>query len=192
MAFMALASCTHRAPAEPAAPEATPSDSDLDSSPGPGPVVAELEPPAEAEAPLEIGIDTEPGPEPPPEPEPEPEPHTRSAAQRSHPGTGPTSGPTQAALSKEEISRVVRAHLGPVRDCYERGLRHDASLAGRIHVSFTIGPQGKVIETRIQSDHLGDAEVATCLTREISSWTFPAPRGGGIVKISYPFVFESH
>jgi hypothetical protein len=35
---------------------------------------------------------------------------------------------------------------------------------------------------------MGNAKVEQCIAQSVRRWTFPAPEGGGIVVVSYPFV----
>lgn len=103
------------------------------------------------------------------------------------------SGPTQpvilGALSKEAIDAVVKDALADVRRCYKKGLRSNPKLAGRVAVKFIIEPDGTVREAAIKSSTLGDARVESCVAAEVAALRFPKPAGGGIVIVSYPFVF---
>ena len=42
----------------------------------------------------------------------------------------------------------------------------------------------------VASSTLNDAEVEACLVRKVSTWPFPTPKGGGVVIVKYPLVFE--
>lgn len=92
----------------------------------------------------------------------------------------PTVGP---AYPPENIRRVVRRHVAAVRACYARGARDAASP--RI-LSFTIGADGAVIDVRIADEPAGESPVVACLRAEIATWRFPAPPGGGTVRVRYP------
>lgn len=92
-------------------------------------------------------------------------------------------------LDKDIIRRIVRAHIGEVRHCYNRGLVTDPALAGKITVGFTIGPDGDVSTATVKDDTMGDASVAACLTKAVRRWKFPKPVGGGVVAVQYPFTF---
>lgn len=35
-----------------------------------------------------------------------------------------------------------------------------------------------------------NANVERCLASKIKRWVFPAPKGGGIVIVTYPFIFK--
>lgn len=84
------------------------------------------------------------------------------------------------------IRRVVRSHNDAIRACYD--LAPDSVLAGRIAISFTIGPTGAVTEAKADTpESYPYPEVPKCIADELRTWTFPAPRGGGSVIVSYPF-----
>jgi TonB family protein len=90
-------------------------------------------------------------------------------------------------LDKEIIRRTVRQHLNEVRFCYEEELARKPSLAGRVVTQFTIGPTGKVIVSVLQSSTLSAPAVESCVVAATRRWQYPAPDGGGIVTVTYPF-----
>jgi len=95
-------------------------------------------------------------------------------------------------MSKEVIQRVIRRHLPQVRYCYEKELLRDPKLAGKLKVTFTIGSQGLVTRAVVADDEsLKSPAVAACVQKVIQRMKFPAPRGGGVVHVTYPFVFKS-
>jgi TonB family protein len=97
----------------------------------------------------------------------------------------------RGSLPREVIQRVIRAHLSQVRYCYERALTAQPTLAGRVTVSFVIGPSGAVQSASIQSGTLGHAETEQCIVAAVQRFTFPPPEGGGIVAVHYPFVLDA-
>jgi hypothetical protein len=99
----------------------------------------------------------------------------------------PASASVRGALDKEIVRRIVRRHLNEVRYCYESSLARRPSLAGRVVTSFTIAPTGRVLSSLLQSSTLADAKVEACIVGAVRRWEFPAPEGGGVVIVSYPF-----
>jgi hypothetical protein len=95
------------------------------------------------------------------------------------------------ALSREAIRAVVRRHLPEIRDCYERALVAAPELEGRVTVSFVISTTGAVDRATVGSTTLNDATVESCITSAVARWRFPAPDGGGLVTVNYPFVLQS-
>lgn len=94
-------------------------------------------------------------------------------------------------LSKEEIGRVIRRNLPRFKYCYEVALKTNPKLAGKVSVHFKIGPTGEVAEASIRSDTMRELSVAACLVKVMRSLKFPQPRNGGVVVVTYPFVFQS-
>jgi len=92
------------------------------------------------------------------------------------------------SLSKDEIRTVMKGNVNQVRFCYEKSLSANPSLEGKVVVSFVIDPEGKVGTCTIAESTLGDADVESCILKAVQRWTFPKPKGGGIVEVSYPFV----
>jgi outer membrane biosynthesis protein TonB len=99
---------------------------------------------------------------------------TRTAA-RSCEGTIPTSA-LQAAVSR---------YQGQVRQCYERALKQNNMLQGRVTVTLNIGASGNV-ESANASGPLGGA-VNACVRSVARSWRLVAPTGGTCATARVPF-----
>lgn len=103
-------------------------------------------------------------------------------------GALPAGEPTvKGALDPALIQKVVRRHLNQVRYCYERALAKTPDLSGKIVVSFVIGRDGGVASATATEGM--DPEVDACVVGRFRRMQFPEPSGGGIVSVSYPFVF---
>jgi TonB family protein len=97
----------------------------------------------------------------------------------------------RGSLSKEVIRRVIQRHINEVRFCYEQELNSRPDLSGRVQVKFIISPSGAVQAANVENSSLGAARAEQCIAQAVRRWTFPAPDGGGIVIVSYPFVLEA-
>ena len=93
-------------------------------------------------------------------------------------------------LDKETIRRVIRQHLNEIKFCYDQGLQRNPDLYGRVVVSFTISPIGKVIVSAVQQSTLGNPQVEQCTTGAVRRWEFPKPERSGVVMVNYPFMFN--
>lgn len=102
----------------------------------------------------------------------------------------PSTPDVLGSLSKETIRREIGRHLNEVRFCYEQRLVSRPDLQGRVAVRFMIGMSGAVQLSAVTSSDVGDAEVGNCIARQIKTWNFPAPEGGGAVIVNYPFVLS--
>ena len=102
------------------------------------------------------------------------------------PGTPIVSG----ALDKEIIRRIIRQHRAEYQYCYEKQLNKKRDLNGKVKVKFTIAGNGSVIAATVTESTMGDKNVEQCLVKRIKRWVFPEPKGGGVVIVSYPFIFK--
>jgi hypothetical protein len=94
----------------------------------------------------------------------------------------------RGALDKSIIRRVIRLHMNEMKYCYDQELTRNPSLGGRVVVHFAISGQGQVLTSALQSSTMGNTTVENCMVQAVKRWPFPAPDGGGLVLVSYPFV----
>lgn len=92
-------------------------------------------------------------------------------------------------LDKTAISGVVQRRLGAIKSCYERELKANPTLAGKIVVQFTIQESGRVGDVKVVSDSTSAPNVGKCIVTQISHFRFPSPEGGSVTA-SYPFVLQ--
>ncbi|MEZ4391209.1 MAG: AgmX/PglI C-terminal domain-containing protein [Polyangiales bacterium] len=86
------------------------------------------------------------------------------------------------------VASRIRGQLGGVRSCYERALRANPDLRGRLEVRFTLGETGRI--TRIQASGMSQSpEVGACVSQRLRALAFPPPRGGS-VDFLFPFVLD--
>ncbi|MET0285278.1 MAG: AgmX/PglI C-terminal domain-containing protein [Polyangiales bacterium] len=97
----------------------------------------------------------------------------------------------RGSLSKEAIRRVIQRRLNEVRFCYEQALTNRPDLRGRVQMKFVIAPTGAVQAAAVESSTLATPRTEDCITQAVRRWSFPAPDGGGVVIVSYPFVFDA-
>jgi hypothetical protein len=93
-------------------------------------------------------------------------------------------------LEKSEINAVVDENFSQIRYCYNRALRSNPSLKGKVVSKFVVGGNGEVLSSKIGSSTLLNPSVENCIAGRISTWHFPKPRGGGQVTVNYPFLLN--
>ncbi|HZS35385.1 MAG TPA: AgmX/PglI C-terminal domain-containing protein [Polyangia bacterium] len=94
-------------------------------------------------------------------------------------------------LDRAIVRRVVRSHMNEVRFCYEKELMNHPELFGRVMAQFTIGANGVVVTSGVQSSTMSSPAVEGCIAQAVRRWEFPKPEGGGIVIVSYPFMLKA-
>ena len=94
----------------------------------------------------------------------------------------------RGGLSPEQVRRVVMAHEGAMRACYESEAQRNPSLQGGIILSWQIQPDGAVAAPALASSTLNNPRVEGCVLRQLRGWHFPASDSPTIVP-SFPFKF---
>ena len=83
-----------------------------------------------------------------------------------------TSG--KASRSREEIELVFDRNKGAIFALYNRALRRDPSLEGKLVLRLTIAPDGTVTMCEIVSSELGDEELERKLVQRVRLFRFEA------------------
>ena len=97
----------------------------------------------------------------------------------------------KGSLDKSIIRRVIRRHINEVKYCYQNELQSSPDLYGRVVINFSIMGNGQVAASRVERSTMKNDRVESCVTRAVRRWLFPKPMNGGVVVVSYPFVFHS-
>jgi TonB family protein len=86
------------------------------------------------------------------------------------------------------VRRVVNAHLGAIRACYETEAQRHPELHGSVVVTFQIEPDGTVSTASLGASTLESPRMESCLLRQVRGWSFPASDQATYVG-GYPFRF---
>jgi hypothetical protein len=97
------------------------------------------------------------------------------------------SGSTQGFCRPSDIRSKLKRRAGAIRACYERALKRNPKLAGKVSARWTIGMDGRVMG-RVSAPGLGP--VGNCVAQKLQNVRFKPPEGGVCV-IRWPFVFSS-
>ncbi len=87
---------------------------------------------------------------------------------------GNDNGAGGAARSEEDIRKVMNQHKGAIDLIYNRALRQNASLQGKMVVKIVIDPNGKIVEASLVSSELDDPDLEAKILQRIRLITFPA------------------
>jgi hypothetical protein len=100
----------------------------------------------------------------------------------------------EGGLSREEIQRVISRVMSQIKYCYEKELNKDPNLEGKLVMFWLISGSGDV-QTASASQNTfsgpSGAPIEQCVQRIIQRLKFPSPKGGGVVNVTYPFVFSN-
>jgi hypothetical protein len=98
--------------------------------------------------------------------------------------------PAAIGLDQSIVDSTVKKNLSKVRDCYNNNTKDlSPKPSGIVTTRFVVGSDGKVVSVDIVGSDLNNAKVETCLSNELKTIAFPAPGGGGTVRVDYPFRF---
>jgi TonB family protein len=100
-------------------------------------------------------------------------------------------GLKSAHRNSEAIQAVLYKHVNAIRYCYERELKRNPNLKGKITVRITIAPNGHVTEVTIVSSTLNNERVERCILARIRLWKDfePIDSADGDVTIRYSYAF---
>jgi len=87
---------------------------------------------------------------------------------------GNSNGSGGAARSEEEIRKIMEQHKGAIYSIYNRALRQNAALEGKMVVKIVIDPSGKIVEANLVSSELGDKDLEAKILQRIKLISFPS------------------
>lgn len=94
-----------------------------------------------------------------------------------------------ADVDRQKLAAFVRSRKAAIQDCYEKELKRNPSLKGKVVVRFSITPAGRTSDIDIEENTLGNEAVASCIKTKIRGWVFPF-KPPSDVPVAYPFVFS--
>lgn len=92
-------------------------------------------------------------------------------------------------VDRAALARYVRSRLKSIQTCYEKELKRNPNLKGKVVVRFVIKPSGRAGEVEIEENTLGSEAVGSCIRTTIRNWAFPF-KPDSDTPVSYPFVFS--
>jgi outer membrane biosynthesis protein TonB len=94
-----------------------------------------------------------------------------------------------ADIDRNKLNAFLRTRIRSIQSCYEKELKRNPSLKGKVVVSFAITTAGRASNVDIEQDTLGNDAVTSCIRTTIRGWIFPF-KPDGDVQVAYPFVFS--
>lgn len=91
-------------------------------------------------------------------------------------------------LDAGKLMRMVRRRTSQLKYCYERELKSNPSLQGKLKLRITIALNGRVSETEVDENSL-NTRVASCIISRLKRWRYPKPDGEAATVV-IPFFFS--
>jgi len=70
----------------------------------------------------------------------------------------------------DKVSEVINRHNSSIQYCYQRELKQNPDIRGKLVVRFTVTPAGKVRDVKIISSTLNNARIERCVITRIKRW----------------------
>lgn len=101
----------------------------------------------------------------------------------------PLTGGAGPARTDEEIQIVFDKYKAALYRIYNRELRNDPTLRGKMVLALTIEPDGRVSACRVQSTDLNSPALSADIVERVLKFNFGAKEGVPTTKILYPIDF---
>lgn len=98
-------------------------------------------------------------------------------------------GGEAGSRSPESILRVIRAHIGGFRYTYEKYLKENPGIGGKISLKFTISPAGDIIAINIASSNTGNSGLDDEIKDKARRMKFDQIEKGNVT-VTYAFVLD--
>lgn len=108
------------------------------------------------------------------------------------PETAPTKRkeePETGKIDTRAVKRIFDQNNGAMRKCYERVLKANPGLEGKITLEVKIRSNGTVASATARGISLDNAAINDCMERQAMSMKFPEPQGGS-VRVTNPYTFR--
>ena len=111
-----------------------------------------------------------------------------AAVARAAGGTLQRGGSGKASRSIEEIKLVFERNKGAIYSIYNRALREEPALQGRVVLELKIAPEGQVVDLRIVSSELKSVDLERKLLARIKQFDFGA-KDVDAITVTWPVDF---
>lgn len=96
----------------------------------------------------------------------------------------------KGGIDEKGVRMALKRRERGIQQCYERSLKSNTKLKGKVVLEWTINEEGRVVTIKILENTLGDAKVSDCISDIITRTRFPGSTKG-LVPVRKTFVFES-
>lgn len=101
----------------------------------------------------------------------------------------PKTEPETGQIDVREVKRIFGMSDIAMRKCYERQLKGNPGLEGKVNLEVLIQGDGTVGSAKARPGSLNNAAVFDCMERQAKTLKFPSPNGGS-VRVNNPYTFS--
>ena len=80
------------------------------------------------------------------------------------------SGVKSESRNPDAVSEVINSHNSSIQYCYQRELKQNPDMKGKLVIRFTVTPDGKVKDVKMLSSTLNNPRIEQCVFSRISRW----------------------
>ena len=84
-------------------------------------------------------------------------------------------------IDRAAVDGIFRRRMGAVKACYERALKVNQAVEGKVTVRVTVGMAGTVTAVEVLENTTGDAQIAACIAEKVKAFPFPPPEEGSVL-----------
>lgn len=88
----------------------------------------------------------------------------------------------------DSVKKAMKRLSGRVKACYERELKANPDLQGKVVVAFEIGTNGKATGVEVTENSTNNAALGTCIRTEVQRASFSPPPEEPVEVVGYPFI----
>lgn len=93
-------------------------------------------------------------------------------------------------VDKRAVQATIRRRMSALQNCYNRALRTNPGLSGKMTYTITISVMGTVTGVKVDEDTVRDPSVQSCTVAKIKGWRFPTDGAEESAEVTFSVVFS--
>ncbi|MBK8239179.1 MAG: AgmX/PglI C-terminal domain-containing protein [Deltaproteobacteria bacterium] len=93
-------------------------------------------------------------------------------------------------VDKTSIKAAIKHRTSALQHCYNKALRTQPDLAGKMSFAISISVMGTVTKVDVEEDSVGSQAVTTCARAKIQGWRFPMDGAEEGADVTFSVVFS--
>lgn len=93
-------------------------------------------------------------------------------------------------VDKTSIKAAIKHRTSALQHCYNKALRTQPDLAGKMTYTISISVMGSVTKVDIEEDTVGSAGVSSCARAKIQGWRFPMDGAEEGAEVTFSVIFS--